>query len=281
MHTSFEGNGRRRRRWRDRFLNGHDRPPRAVCPSRQAERGGGRRLGARWSPRGVRRQGRAPRQPRAAAPPKRDGVLKAALTGEPDSLDPTCSQIYTGAQVYDNIFSKLIDIDERPAVLRRPRDQAGSRTTTRRRGSFDLVPDVTFHNGEPFTADDVKYTFERILEPEDRERLRAALRRRSSGRGRRARPRSIVPPEDAVRPVSDEPREQRRDREQEGDRGGKDSGAKPGRHRAVPVRRVGAGRPRHAEALPRLLQEGPAVRSTASSSGSCRRPGPRRRARVG
>ena len=27
-------------------------------------------------------------------------------------LDPTRSQIYTGAQVYDNIFSKLIDIDE-------------------------------------------------------------------------------------------------------------------------------------------------------------------------
>ena len=36
----------------------------------------------------------------------------AALTGEPDMLDPTRSQIYTGAQVYDNIFSKLIDIDE-------------------------------------------------------------------------------------------------------------------------------------------------------------------------
>ena len=35
----------------------------------------------------------------------------AALTGEPDTLDPATSTIYTGAQVYDNIFSKLIDID--------------------------------------------------------------------------------------------------------------------------------------------------------------------------
>ena len=30
---------------------------------------------------------------------------------------------------------------------------------------FDLVDNATFHNGETFTADDVKYTFERILDP--------------------------------------------------------------------------------------------------------------------
>ena len=30
---------------------------------------------------------------------------------------------------------------------------------------FDLVPNATFHNGEPFTPDDVVYTFERILDP--------------------------------------------------------------------------------------------------------------------
>ena len=32
-----------------------------------------------------------------------------------DTLDPATSTIYTGAQVYDNIFSKLIDIDENNA----------------------------------------------------------------------------------------------------------------------------------------------------------------------
>ena len=30
---------------------------------------------------------------------------------------------------------------------------------------FDLVPNATFHNGEPFTPDDVVYTFQRILDP--------------------------------------------------------------------------------------------------------------------
>jgi peptide/nickel transport system substrate-binding protein len=94
---------------------------------------------------------------------KRGGTLKAALTGEPDSLDPARSQIYTGAQVYDNIFSKLIDIDEHQrfyGVLARSWKQVNPRTW-----SFDLRQGVVFHNGEPFGAQDVRYTFERILNP--------------------------------------------------------------------------------------------------------------------
>jgi peptide/nickel transport system substrate-binding protein len=98
-----------------------------------------------------------------AASPKAGGTLKAALTGEPDTLDPATSTIYTGAQVYDNIFSKLIDIDENNefyGVLATTWDQTDDTTWV-----FDLVEGVTFHNGEPFTAEDVKYTFERILDP--------------------------------------------------------------------------------------------------------------------
>ncbi len=91
------------------------------------------------------------------------GTLKAALTGEPDSLDPAKSQIYTGAQVYDNVFSKLIDIDERQriyGVLATKWTQRDAKTWV-----FDLREGVTFHNGEPFTATDVRYTFERIQDP--------------------------------------------------------------------------------------------------------------------
>ena len=98
-----------------------------------------------------------------AAAARRGGTLKAALTGEPDMLDPTRSQIYTGAQVYDNIFSKLIDIDENQkfyGVLAKSWKQVDPKTWV-----FDLQSGVKFHNGEPFTAHDVKYTFERILNP--------------------------------------------------------------------------------------------------------------------
>jgi peptide/nickel transport system substrate-binding protein len=94
---------------------------------------------------------------------KRGGTLQAALTGEPDSLDPALSQIYTGAQVYDNIFSKLVDLDSNQkviGVLATSWKQTGPTTWV-----FDLRPNVKFHNGEAFTAADVKYTFERILAP--------------------------------------------------------------------------------------------------------------------
>ncbi|MGV8970639.1 MAG: ABC transporter substrate-binding protein [Microbacteriaceae bacterium] len=91
------------------------------------------------------------------------GDLRAALTGEPDVLDPATSSIYTGAQVYEGIFSKLIDIDasgEFVADLATSWTQNDPTTWT-----FDLVTNATFHNGEKFTAEDVKYTFERILDP--------------------------------------------------------------------------------------------------------------------
>jgi peptide/nickel transport system substrate-binding protein len=111
-------------------------------------------------------EGRAAPRARAGtltAAAKRGGTLAAALTGEPDSLDPAVSEIYTGAQVYDNIFSKLVDIDQHQrfyGVLATGWKQVNAKTWT-----FDLRPNVTFHNGEPFGAADVKYTFERILNP--------------------------------------------------------------------------------------------------------------------
>ncbi len=99
----------------------------------------------------------------AVANIKQGGHLKAALTGEPDSLDPAKSEIYTGAQVYDNVFSKLVDLDPNSnvyGVLATKWSQPDSKTWV-----FDLRDGVKFHNGEPFTANDVKYTFGRILDP--------------------------------------------------------------------------------------------------------------------
>jgi peptide/nickel transport system substrate-binding protein len=91
------------------------------------------------------------------------GTLQAALTGEPDMLDPTRSQIYTGAQVYDNVFSKLIDIDENQkfyGVLAKSWKQVDPKTWV-----FELESGVKFHNGDAFTGNDVKYTFARIADP--------------------------------------------------------------------------------------------------------------------
>lgn len=99
----------------------------------------------------------------AVGVPKAGGTLKAALTGSPDTLDPATSTIYTGAQVYDNIFNKLIDLDPDGTVYGQLATKWESTDDTT--WVFDLVDTAVFHNGEAFTPDDVKYTFDRILDP--------------------------------------------------------------------------------------------------------------------
>ena len=94
---------------------------------------------------------------------KDGGTLRAALTGEPDVLDPAVSTIYTGAQVYEGIFSKLIDIDGAGNFV--PDLATSWKQVDAKTWKFKLVTNATFHNGEPFTSADVKYSFERILNP--------------------------------------------------------------------------------------------------------------------
>jgi peptide/nickel transport system substrate-binding protein len=99
----------------------------------------------------------------SAGPPVAGGTLTAALTGSPSSLDPASPGIYTSLQVLDNIFSKLITMDESGRFvgeLATSWQQNDPKTWT-----FDLVSNAVFHNGEKLTAQDVKYTFERILNP--------------------------------------------------------------------------------------------------------------------
>ena len=169
------------------------RLPRAGRPSASSR---GRQLSRRrWRAgrrrrRGVRRRRRRARlRGRAAATRSRRAARSpAALTGEPDTLDPATSTIYTGAQVYDNIFSKLIDIDA-TATFYGVLATTWTRPTTRP-GCSTSSTTPTFHNGEPFTADDVMYTFERILDPETASAYATAVRLDRLGRGDRRPPRS-------------------------------------------------------------------------------------------
>ena len=97
----------------------------------------------------------------AAGTPVKGGTLNAAITGNPSGLDPAVDDIYTGTEVYDNIFSKLVEMQTDGTIgpaLATKWTQKSPTTWV-----FDLVDNATFHNGEKFTAADVKYTFDRIL----------------------------------------------------------------------------------------------------------------------
>ena len=99
----------------------------------------------------------------AQAKPRHGGTLNVALTGQPDQFDPATSTVYTSVHIYDNIFDNLVQMDAHgnftPGLATRWR-QLDSKTW-----EFDLVRDAVFHNGEHFTAHDVAYTINRILNP--------------------------------------------------------------------------------------------------------------------
>ena len=99
----------------------------------------------------------------AAVSPVSGGTLNVALTGNPTTMDPATAGVYTSLQVLDNIFSKLITMDETGKFV--PELAKSWKQNDPLTYTFDLVSNATFHNGDKFTAADVKYTFERIANP--------------------------------------------------------------------------------------------------------------------
>ena len=89
-------------------------------------------------------------------------VLIAAIGGEPDQLDPAKTSAYFSFQVLENVYDTLIEPDEnlemQPALAEDWEISEDQLTWT-----FHLREDVSFHDGSPFTAADVVYSYERIM----------------------------------------------------------------------------------------------------------------------
>jgi peptide/nickel transport system substrate-binding protein len=102
----------------------------------------------------------------ALAQPKRGGTLRVATVDKPINMDPGYAQLYSSLQVYQNVFSKLVYVDESGQFvpgLARSWKQEDEKTWL-----FDLVDNAVFHNGEALTAKDVAFTFSRILDPKNK-----------------------------------------------------------------------------------------------------------------
>ncbi|WP_083410618.1 ABC transporter substrate-binding protein [Mycolicibacterium rutilum] len=89
--------------------------------------------------------------------------LIAAIAGEPDQLDPQKTSAYFSFEVLENVFDTLVEPDAalemRPALAQSWEVSPDQLTWT-----FRLRPGVTFHDGRPFTADDVVYSYRRIID---------------------------------------------------------------------------------------------------------------------
>ena len=97
--------------------------------------------------------------------PKKGGTLILARAGEVTNLDPHKVPAFTSARVFELVYSYLMRLDENLGV--QP-DLAESVPTTSSDGKTVTVKirsGVKFHNGDPLTSADVKYTFDRIIDP--------------------------------------------------------------------------------------------------------------------
>jgi peptide/nickel transport system substrate-binding protein len=97
-----------------------------------------------------------------AAPP-RGGTLRVGLNADPPNLDPHQSSAAVDRQVFQNLYDKLVDINQNleivPMLATSWQISDGGKTYT-----FKLRQGVVFHDGTPFNAEAVKFNFERMLD---------------------------------------------------------------------------------------------------------------------
>jgi peptide/nickel transport system substrate-binding protein len=93
------------------------------------------------------------------------GNLVAAIAGEPDQLDPHKTSAYFSFEVLENVFDTLVepdaDLEMKPALAESWQVSPDELTWT-----FRLRPGVRFHNGDPLTAEDVVFSYRRIIDEE-------------------------------------------------------------------------------------------------------------------
>jgi peptide/nickel transport system substrate-binding protein len=106
-----------------------------------------------------------------AQAPKRGGTLVLARQGEATNLDPHKVPAFTSHRVFELVYSTLTrlgpDLSVQPELAESWSYSPDGRQLTLR------LRQAKFHNGEPLTSADVKFTFERILNPNTKAVARA------------------------------------------------------------------------------------------------------------
>jgi len=109
----------------------------------------------------------------AAAPAWAQGELRVAIPWTPENLDPTMNLSSLRSQVGVSLFDSLVGRDADGKIVGELAESW--RALDDRTWQLKLRRGVTFHNGEPFTAEAVRFTFQRVLNPEQKSPNRATV----------------------------------------------------------------------------------------------------------
>jgi len=94
---------------------------------------------------------------------KSGGILKVGLQADPAELDPHKTNLTAAWHIIEHVYDGLVGVDASLA----PTPALATDWTISDDGltyTFNLRQGVTFHNGRALTSDDVKYSFERIVD---------------------------------------------------------------------------------------------------------------------
>jgi len=94
----------------------------------------------------------------------RGGTLRIAMDADNTTMDPHRSTAAVDRQVYNNIYSKLVDIDAKFGIV----PQLAESWEVKGGGLvyvFKLRKGVKFHDGTDFNAEIVKWNFDRMRDP--------------------------------------------------------------------------------------------------------------------
>ncbi|MBV9544415.1 MAG: ABC transporter substrate-binding protein [Chloroflexi bacterium] len=103
--------------------------------------------------------------PAVVAPPAASNVINMAMDADPVSFDCHVQTNFSSAQGSEHFYESLTAFDDQLNVvpsLAASWEQGGDGLSW----TFHLDPNAKFHDGSDFTADDVKWTTDRLLSPE-------------------------------------------------------------------------------------------------------------------
>src|SRR6266542_4982727 len=111
---------------------------------------------------------------RSSSTDRPPGYLVVGIESYPLQLDPRYATDANSVRVGNLIYNSLLRADER-SQLRRELAETW-RMLDDRTYLFDIRKGIKFHNGQPLTAADVKFTYESILDPNNHSPKRGLLR---------------------------------------------------------------------------------------------------------
>lgn len=91
-------------------------------------------------------------------------VLRFGTEAEPIGFDPHTISAVASLRVINQLYNQLVDVDENMNII--PELAASWEQPSDTVYVFHLVENAYFHNGRNVTAEDVKYSFERVLNPD-------------------------------------------------------------------------------------------------------------------